>query len=352
MGLEVKIVLGVVNEGHRIAGMSILSLWTNFHSLKNEVAQDLPLYELNLRIVSKNSNSDFSSFAKRMDPDLQIIEPTDWETTKFPPMSNGSYATYWKIDLINATQEDELLIYIDADAFIISKFHLKSLLSRINELIPQKGGCLFMVPAHRPVYERMGYNYNANPYQYFNAGVFLCINLGLIKMDQLHRAVNSFFSGNYTELSWHDQDLLNSLFSHKVFALPLKYNVSTGVFNKENFGRAGLNYLAEKEIVDAIIVHASGGILYKSIHYAFKETIWLLSRSMLRDKILSKHDFEVIEDFSQSLYVNPLQKQLRYLKSYSPRQRIKLIRSLDSHFFVFRIITKLLNFIRIIRTAK
>ena len=131
---KVKLVLGVVNEGYSGAGMPFVSLWTNYLALKAELRLNHEFSEIKIRVISKEKESEFCHFAKSVCPLTEIVEPLDWEATNFPPMSNGSFATYWKFDLLNSNQNDELLVYLDADAFVVRDFNLKSIYARAMDL--------------------------------------------------------------------------------------------------------------------------------------------------------------------------------------------------------------------------
>ena len=194
-----------------------------------------------------------------------------------------------------------------------------------------------MVPSPRPVYERIGYHRSSNPYNYFNAGVFIGLGVYRETLDELKAKFEIYFCKEHSSLIWNDQDVFNCYFGERISPLPFRYNVSSGMFDSANFGRAGFNYLAEKELTNAIIVHASGGILFSRRHYAFRGLILELSNLLLNKNVLISNDRQKVIKFVENLSLNPLQKQWRYLRCFFPRRRIKLIGELDSDFLMFKL---------------
>ena len=283
-----KIVLGMVNEGDAISGLSMVTLFNNFHRLKKEIAQDSISLNLILRVVSLNPQSSFCRFAQLMFEDVEILSPSDWSLLKFPPQKNGSFATYWKFDLISSMKEDEFLLYIDADAIILRRFNIGSMINKIERLLlinlnSNKTGVLMMTPSHRPNLERMGYTGSSNPYGYYNAGVFLAFNPPPPTTGILASIYSEFFYSDPELLFWHDQDLINALYSSIIHPLPFRYNVSTGMLRRQFYSMTQLNYLAEREIANPIVAHASGGILSTSAYYPWRECFIRIAQDIVEN---------------------------------------------------------------------
>ena len=86
-------------------------------------------------------------------------------------------------------------------------------------------------------------------YGYFNAGVLL-LNLKLLREHDFAHKTTSFLQENRAKLINADQDGLNALFYDKWYALPLKWNVITGMCLLGSATRY-LNY-GKKEVLDAV----------------------------------------------------------------------------------------------------
>jgi hypothetical protein len=341
-----KITLGVVNEGESISAMSVVSLWTNYTALKEQLSKTYAEFELGLCIVSNDPNSVFCEFAKFISPFTNIVSPSPWNSLGFPPMSNGSHATYWKFDLIDTIQDDEILVYVDADAFILGNLDIQVLVKRLQVQEASVGNHLLMVPSHRPVLERVGYNAYESPFQYYNAGFFVGKNLGKVNKSELKRLFEVDFFNDTTRLFWHDQDLLNSYFAGKILSLPYRFNVSTGMLNKNNFGVTGINYLGIREITNVVVAHASGGILFKKKHYTYRDLIYKKGNELVVSLELDKPTRDLIIEFLSSIKATWLTKQFRYLQNAFSRNGLELFSAFDSDFFFFKLKRKVRLIIR------
>ena len=322
-----KIVLGVVNEGDDISGLSMVTLFNNLTSLKKEMAEESISLHLTLRIVSSNPQSLFCRFAHLIFNDVEILSPRDWSLLKFPPQKNGSFSTYWKFDLVQSLKEDECLIYIDADAIILRRFHIGSIINQIMKLLLinsnlNKTGVLLMVPSHRPNLERMGYTGSANPYGYFNAGVFLALNPPPPTTEVLASTYNDFFYGNSELLFWHDQDLINALYSPIIHPIPFRYNVSSGMLMRQFYGITRLNYLAEREIMKPVVAHASGGILSTTSYYPWRDNFISAAQNLLQTFPVESQMEIAIKNFIRSTRISWGRKE--YHKLSITLQRIYL----------------------------
>lgn len=332
----IKVTLGAVNEGERFSAMAMVSLWTNYNALQKELeSMDKP-FELSLTIISKDQNSMFCDFAKQISSVHRILSPSLWEDLDYPPMLNGSYATYWKFDLINAVETDEVLVYLDADAFILGKFEIEVLFKRLQLTRSNNSESLLMVPSHRPVLERIGYISKNNPFQYFNAGFFIAKNLKKVNFDTLKEIFETNFFSDHSRLYWHDQDLLNCYYGEDIYPLPYRYNISTGMFNKNNFSPNGMNYLSEFEFMNVVVAHASGGILFKKKHYSFRDSIVQKGQDLVSNLEQNKLMRECVLVFLESIRISAGRKQIHYLRTFLSKNGEKLISSIDSDFILFR----------------
>lgn len=333
----IRLTLGLVNEGESISAMSILSLWTNYTALQEQVTRIDQEFELDLCIISNDQNSDFCKYAKLICPEARIFTPSDWNSFGFPPMSNGSYATYWKFDLIDVIQTDEILIYLDADAFILGDLNIKVLIQRLHNYGSQNGGCMLMVPAHRPVLERVGYCLDVEPFAYYNAGFFVAQNLTRVNKQKLKALFDLNFFGDDSRLFWHDQDLLNSYYSGKIHSLPFRYNISTGMLNKNNFGVSGINYLGAKEVINVVVAHASGGILFKKRHYTFRDAITKKAKNLLIDLEGDSETKDQVSNFLKLIQISLPYKHYLYFQNSLSKNGLKLFSEYDTQFVPFKL---------------
>jgi len=278
----------------------------------------------------------FCEFAKLVSPVHRILSPSEWEVLDYPPMLNGSYATYWKFDLINAVEIDEILVYLDADAFILGKFEIEVLLKRLQLTRFNSTASLLMVPSHRPVLERIGYTSKNNPFQYFNAGFFIAKNLKKVNFDTLKDIFETNFFGDHSRLYWHDQDLLNCYYGEDIQPLPYRYNISTGMFNKKNFSANGMNYLSELEFTNVVVAHASGGILNKKKHYSFRDSIVRKGQDLISNLEHNKMMRDCVLVFLESIRTPTGRKQIHYLRALLSKNGEKLISTIDMDFILFR----------------
>ena len=292
-----RIVIGFVNQGNEISGMSMVSFKTNFERIFKEL--DSNLNSIRVLIISDLIDSNFCLFVKKFPVEVSIFGPRDWEALALPPMKNGSFATYWKFDLFSHLNSQEILIYFDSDTFVLNNLNIPKLLERIQlESRPSIGGgrstspangtqtsYLMMVPSHRPVFERIGYRIDPNPYSYFNAGFFISVNIGSIDSAELLRIFEFYYLLNKQELIWHDQDLLNVYFEFQICPLPLSYNISTGMLNRKYFAINQMNYLTYKAFLHPKIVHASGGVLNTTRYYPYRNRIIELAKDLLSNPL-------------------------------------------------------------------
>ena len=275
-----KFTIGCVCIGTDYAEMSLISLYSLFKSL-NEFFVFSEIIE-EIKIVTDESGSNFIAFAESIHSNVKVIKPSNWNDFGLP-MHSGNYSTYYKFDLFFDLLPNQTLIYLDSDAFVVGKFDLDFLANRISD---SGGDSLLMVPSHRPVLEKTGFMNRISPYNYYNAGFMVVTLRKSFCADKLLQHRETYFPKTYETLIWHDQDLINSYFQDCIEALPFRYNVSTGLIKKENFGPNNLNYLVLSEFNDAVIAHASGRILKSKKYYPYKELILTIAKAgLLDDKI-------------------------------------------------------------------
>ena len=330
-----RIILGVVNDGKELSGMSILSLWVNLQSLKKEIETSSSPHEIAIYVVSKEKNSTFCQFAVELSENTRIIAPSDWEVYGFPPMSNGSYATYWKFDLFNNVEKGDILIYLDADAFIVGKFQLNTILNRLRDAGLKNSETLFMVPAHRPVFERVGYQNSANPYAYFNAGFMVGMNFSKVEHQKLQEIYSNYYFAKSSRLNWHDQDLINTYFGEKIRTLPFRYNISSGMLNKKNFSSNSVNYLGEEEFINVVVAHASGRILFTKRHYTYRRSILEKGCDFINSNSSNTIVSNEVLNFLNASRISSLRTQFNLCHNCFSINGVKLFPEIDCNFLLF-----------------
>lgn len=270
-----KLVLGFVNDSKDCLGVGMLSAHLAIKHIRASLGHD----SFEVRIIGSNPLEEFPVFVSSIHPRVTCLAPSDWELLGLPSMGNGNFATYWKFDLINSLSSDEFLLYIDSDAFMVSNPNIDALCNRIsiirasNPLYQKAIATVLMVPSHRPCLERVGYHLNSNPYNYYNAGFIFANFSSKISHEEIKEVFRSFFFSDKSRLYWHDQDIINALLGSNIYPLPFRYNVGTGMLSKDYFGPANLNYLAELEIKNPVIIHASGRIYKTRQKWRFRKNV-------------------------------------------------------------------------------
>lgn len=328
--MDLKVVFGVVNEGDSIAGISMVSFYTNYSRLCTEVNQLGGI--LHVVIATNNPESLFVQFVQLNFDNVTLIEPSNWESTGLPPMRNGSFATYFKFDLMNYVDPEDFFVYIDSDAFIVDSLQLQILVARLR-LVAEIGteDAFLMVPSIRPVFERTGYISSDNPHKYFNAGVFFAHRLTKYTLEQILQIFSIRFFNNGEILSWHDQDILNAKYEKTIYELPLRYNISSGMLLRNYFGVNKINYLARREFQNPTIVHASGGILTSKVHYPYRGLVSGLVSKLSNDSqiLLSGEARNSIKKFEMSIRLSILRRVLNEIASLFGLSRRYLLYPFD-----------------------
>jgi len=122
-------------------------------------------------LIATDQPRSFERYSKLIE-DLCSIKPIIITPSKqyatIAPIMKGCYATYWKFDLINSIEDDELLLYVDADSFCLRNYSP----SAIAKALAKTSTSLAAVPAQRAVLERFSALNLNSAYDYFNAGIF------------------------------------------------------------------------------------------------------------------------------------------------------------------------------------
>ena len=211
-----KIAIGIVVDGDEIFDSLVI---TNVYSTLKNLTSPL----VSRILICCDSHSRFLSLKETLCvftklPVVEVI-PTDFFSSQselFPAFSNSSLATYWKFFLFDQLKVDESLFFMDLDAICLSPF---SLVPTIHTL--QSRSLPFAaVPAHRPIVERFTSIPINSPFNYFNAGVFIyCPSDTLDWQTLCYSFAQDITQNDPLGLHWHDQDLLNCIFSNHYFRL-------------------------------------------------------------------------------------------------------------------------------------
>ena len=279
-----KYILGGVVDGTLYQYLALVSI---FSALKatGQFQNKPALHEIRI-VCDDKIHKDWKSFVQLLFPKTTFFSPSKfWENETFPPMGVDSKATYWKFQLIESLQEDEILIYLDSDAFFLKECNLKDLSYR---LVANKNYSVLGVPSPRPNHERFPALSLDNAYGYINAGFYLtkCTNF---KLESLLSDTKELVSIDPHFLAWHDQDLLNFHFKKKIGYLPYSYNSSTGILKATFYSDKNLNHFTLKEVAFPVIAHASGGVLLNlASPYPYRGYILSIFNDMLSSGIFEK----------------------------------------------------------------
>lgn len=162
-----------------------------------------------------------------------------------------SIATYYRLFITELLPHDvHRILYLDGD--VIVRKPLSDLWKTDLE-----GYSLGVV---HDMDERKHCAVNRLPYSmekgYFNAGV-LFINLDYWRTNRCFESFKNFINENSNIIRFHDQDVLNSVFSDSCLYLPFSYNMQSGFLYREDFLQFDRKYVADINLYkyDPCIVH-------------------------------------------------------------------------------------------------
>lgn len=260
-------------------GVMILSVCINnpdvdiiFHVVVNSDVTDQDKLELeNIVSVYSGKSIRFYSFKENF-----LSETFPSGENKY----NITETTYFRLyigELLPKTIDK--VLYLDGD--IIVRHSLLPLWSESLEGCPLAAVC-DGYEGEIEFYNRLKYP----PYLgYFNAGVLL-INLKYWRENQVIKLFKDYMDGNFERIKFHDQDVLNAVFSEKKRRLPILFNLQDKFLYKE----PKYDYWKyEEEVLEArkdpVVVHFTGckpwekfqiyPHPYRSLFYKYQDlTIW------------------------------------------------------------------------------
>ena len=165
---------------------------------------------------------------------------------------NLSMVTYYRLFIpeILSTAIDKVL-YLDGD--VIVRHSLRSLWN--TDIGNDAVRVVYDAFEDSSVFNRLGY---ASELGYFNAGVML-INLKYWRDHTVTKDFMSYMRDHSKDIKWHDQDVLNFVFSEKKSFMPLKYNLQHGFLWKQpNFDLRQYKKEFDEACKDPVIVHFTG----------------------------------------------------------------------------------------------
>jgi lipopolysaccharide biosynthesis glycosyltransferase len=315
---EYKVVLGVCVSGPpKYWALALVTLI----SLKKHL--NISPFRILIATDQKDEFACFQKFENNFECKFERVVPRSFYKKIFPKMK-GNFAAYWKFDLFQSLSDDEILIYLDVDAFAISNINVANIINIFN--------CgqykLAAVPSQRPVLERVSATQINNPFDYFNTGVLFGIKDQRYEKTNIEKAYHSIIKYDTLNLIWHDQDIFNIQFRNETFKLPYAYNVHTGYLVKNFRTPFLLNGLAAQDIKEkTIIAHVSGDFLFsKKFHphkHQFSKLIKTCIEILEANKYFDKSRKIEMQAAMQKLLINAKKNNIDYfLQSIYMRKRL------------------------------
>jgi lipopolysaccharide biosynthesis glycosyltransferase len=265
-------------------------------------------------VVSDSNLSFLTTLAKSNTIQIEKIKPSTWTDFSVPPMSNGTFTTYFKFDLFAHIPLNDDVMYLDTDTLIVNPIDIDFITNRITQLGERRRNILFMVPSYRPVLEKLGNLKTSNPYAYYNAGVIFFHKKEKFEVKMILEHLNKFYE-NSSDLMWHDQDLINSYFGDNIHPLAFKYNLSTGFLSVKASEYLSLNTNEYAKLKSPVIIHASGSILTKKWkYYPFRNNFIDIMDSLLARNIYSTKQVEEIIEMKHQISQSFLNKLFIHFK--------------------------------------
>lgn len=316
------------NEKRLVVGLCVTGSWeywalaiVTLVSLKNYL--DIQPHKVMIATDQEEPFELLKRLEGELDYEIERVVPRDFYAELVPKMK-GNYATYWKFDLFNSLAENEILMYVDVDAFAVRKLNVRSVL----EVLSRGEFSIAAVPSPRPVFERAAVTRLANPFDYFNAGVLFGTKDSRYERESIEAAYFEIMKFDTLNVYWHDQDIFNYLFSGDVFKLPYTYNVHTG-YVMNNFRSPYLiNSLAAIDVDENVqIAHISGDYLLTKKYHPYKNNIFKLVVHCLEllsnSKLINLLAFNGIKSGLLRLNKNATQMKFDYvLQCLGLRKRI------------------------------
>lgn len=199
-----------------------------------------------------------------------------------------SIATYFRLLMIEVLPSDiKRIIYLDCDTIVNGSIH---------EMWDwQFADNHFILAAEDDKNNVLSgptrLNYPCE-YSYFNAGVFM-VDLQKMRKELSFMSISSFISDNYSQIKFHDQDILNGLLFDKRDLMPLQFNVLEVYYIKKHYP-SKLYSDTQSIIQSPTIIHYSGPIKpwHKECNHPLKKLYFdYLGKTSFRDIVIkAKYD--------------------------------------------------------------
>lgn len=287
---KIKFSIGFAVDGPRQDCLALISAYS-FLKKSNTQVDNIYLAVSETSSLPKKFKENFSSMILG---DVKSVT-SQQEYERFAPPLKGSFATYWKFDLLNAIKEKEILLYLDTDTLVVSDLEFDKWISKFE----QSKYKLAAIPQVRPVVERSHFLELMSPYDYFNSGVLLAKKIEVNTFNDLPLICEDLRRRDTLDLFWHDQDLLNYIYRNNYLKLPFVYNISSGLIHQLQDKKYLVSPFFSSSVLNARkILHFSGNVLLVPKAHKFKHCF---SRALSETRSLmianSKLDRSLMSDF-------------------------------------------------------
>lgn len=178
--------------------------------------------------LSQTVKDKFNGLKEIKDCSINFIGIDRGEFRGLPQCHHIPVESYYRFKLFSLFPELEKVIYLDSDIVVLGDIGeifkididdycagmVKDAVNNMGEIIPNVNRKLL-----RPPYS-----------DYYNAGLML-INLKKCREENIEQKLFEWAEGNTEKLTWADQDVINVVLSHKIKAIPEKYNVQLSYRN-------------------------------------------------------------------------------------------------------------------------
>jgi lipopolysaccharide biosynthesis glycosyltransferase len=252
-------------------------------------------------LIATDQSNQFNTLKSLFD-DYKIsfiqVKPRSFYSQIVPSLK-GNHSTYWKFDLFNSLEQDEILMYLDVDILVIRSLRISSVMDLLNSENYRLAAVTFL----RPVIERSAALRLNSPFDYFNAGVLFGKNDTMYREENIIAAFNEIKKFDTLNIFWHDQDLFNFIFRNKIFKLPYIYNVHSGYLQARYRSPFLLNEVAALDIKEnGTIIHFSGDFLASRKYHPYKAHYKnQIDRTLSRIKLIKNINSIIINDFTNAL---------------------------------------------------
>lgn len=208
-------------------------------------------------------NIDFSEWRDR-------LPEADTALLKIPK------ATYFRFWLPEILHDKSRVLYLDTDVIVnqpIAELFCVDLADYAFGAVIEPA-----MTGHRHL-EEIGID-KSSPY--FNAGMLL-MNLERFRRDDISGRCLNWIKDNAEVATFMDQDALNVICHGKILQMPVRFNVTTGFFNHDNYGLQVEKGEWDEAVRNPVIVHYTAfkpWIIYWTPTKIYKKRLWKRYKKM------------------------------------------------------------------------